>query len=417
MPQRPTLLRELIAALALVFAGAVVVAAAGVALLLPYLDSPARAVLYIVVLLAADIAIFAAFGRYLLERRVFGPLRTMIAGAELIAEGDYGHRLPGGDTAEIARLADAVNTMTERLINHQLQLRENIRSLEGTNRELTEARDELVRIERMASAGRLSAGIAHEVGNPLGAIMGYLGLLGRNATPERQELAAAAEQEARRIDRIIRGLLDYSRPREVKPQPIEVNGWLRQTVELLQMQGRLGQIELAVQLAEELPPVVADPHRLQQVLVNLMLNATDAMAETPAPRLAVRTAAQVYEPREQLPSRRRDDPPGVDYSHRRRFHRAASIPRPEPFTPGGLLVAIVVADNGPGIPAEIRDQIFEPFVTTKAPGQGTGLGLAVAARLIDAMGGTVRVDTPPEGGAVFTVLLPAAESAVASVMP
>ncbi|HEX7089578.1 MAG TPA: HAMP domain-containing sensor histidine kinase, partial [Longimicrobiales bacterium] len=111
-------------------------------------------------------------------------------------------------------------------------------------------------------------------------------------------------------------------------------------------------------------------------------------------------------------ARRRDDPPHADYSHRRRLHQPARLPREDPFPPGLDIVEIAVADNGPGIPADLIGQVFEPFVTTKEPGKGTGLGLAVCARLIDAMGGTIRAESPPHGGAVFTIILPAAAQPV-----
>lgn len=105
--------------------------------------------------------------------------------------------------------------------------------------------------------------------------------------------------------------------------------------------------------------------------------------------------------------RRKDDPPDVDYSHRRRFHQTARIPRDTILPAGGETVEISVRDNGPGIPAKLLDQIFEPFVTSKEPGKGTGLGLAVAARLIDTAGGTIRVESVEGQGAMFTIVLPA----------
>jgi C4-dicarboxylate-specific signal transduction histidine kinase len=151
--------------------------------------------------------------------------------------------------------------------------------------------------------------------------------------------------------------------------------------------------------------VLADPYQLQQVLVNLFVNATDAIAETPQPQLCVRTEARPFNPPRPLPARRKDDPPGIDYSHRRRFHMSRSG-REDPATASGEVVEIVVQDNGPGVEAELIEQIFEPFVTTKEPGKGTGLGLAVCARLVESMGGSIRADNTGEG-ATFTVILPA----------
>lgn len=408
MRSRPTLRQEFLSASVLVFAGALVVAAIGILLLLPRLETPGSVALYIGSLLLSDVVIFAQFGRALLKRRLLAPLEELVVGVEAIAQGDYGRRLPAGETEELARVSEAVNRMAERLIKHREQLAANVRSLEETNRRLTEARDELIRAERLASVGRLGAGIAHEVGNPLSAIIGYLGLLQRSVGEREREWAEAAEAEARRIDRIVRGLLNYARPGEARVHAIDVNGVVERTLELVTMQGRLQGIALVRVLSDELPAVSADPHQLEQVLVNLILNATDALEGVPSPSLEVTTTRRVHQPRPPAPPRRRDDPPDVDYSHRRRFHHTPRVPREDPFRPGGVVVEIRVADNGPGIAPELLDQVFEPFVTTKEPGKGTGLGLAVAARLIDAMGGTIRVENGEQGGAVFTIVLPAA---------
>src|SRR5690606_15596865 len=361
---------------------------------------------------AADLVVFALFGRWLLRTRVLGPVDRMIDGIAAIAAGEYDRRLPAAETRELARLADAVNRMAERLIANQEQLGANIASLQETNRQLTEARDELVRAEKMASVGRLGAGIAHEIGNPLGAVLGYLAVLGKRAGPAEKELIEAAEAEARRIDRIVRSLLDYARPREARARPIAVGSIIEGTVDLLRTQGKLDPIEVTLDLAPELPAVVADQFQLEQVLVNLLLNAVDAMNGKAGAAITIRTRSGKHQPRPQPRARRRDDPPHADYSHRRRFHQPARVPRDDPFPPGGEIVEIAVSDNGPGIPPDLLGQVFEPFVTTKDPGKGTGLGLAVSARLIDAMGGTIRAESPAGGGATFTIVLPAAAQPV-----
>lgn len=411
MSSLPSLRRELVVAFAIIFAGALLVAVAGIILLLPRFSTPGAAVGYVLLLLAADVLVFAHFGRYLVHMRILQPLEEMIAGAEAIAGGDYSHRLPAGGSVEMARLADAVNGMAERLIAHREQLAENIRSLQETNIQLTEARDELIQIEKMASVGRLAAGIAHEVGNPLSAVLGYLGILERNAGPEERELLAAATREAQRIDRIVRGLLDYARPREARVHPIQVNEVAARAVELLSMQGKFQHIDVRCELAADAPPIEADPYQLEQVVVNLLLNAADVLENVEAPTIVVRTGSRVLPPVTRSSTRRKDDPPDVDYSHRRRFHERPRIPRENPFPAGGEVVEISVTDNGPGIPDALLGQIFDPFVTTKPPGKGTGLGLAVSARLIDAMGGTIKAENVEGGGARFTILLPAARVA------
>jgi hypothetical protein len=409
MVSLPTLRRELVTAFALVFAGALLVFATGVALILPRDDPPRQAAVYLTVLLVADVSIFMLFGHFLLKRRVVAPIEKMIGEIEMIASGHYVNRLPETETQEMARLAAAVNHMAERLIADQRELAANIRSLDETNRLLTEARDAMVRAEKMASVGRLGAGIAHEVGNPLGAILGYLGLLSRNAEGVSRELLAAAEREAHRIDRIVRGLLEYARPRETRTQSIDVNHVLKDTIELLETQGRFGgNFELVVDLEDYIPAVTADPYQLQQVFVNLIVNATDALTERSSEAtLVLRTQSRAFSPPQHLPARRKSDPPGVDYSHRRRLVGALGSWRDDPISVSGWVVEIVVADNGPGIPRKLLEQIFEPFVTTKEPGKGTGLGLAVCSRLIESMGGAIRADSVEGEGATFTVTLPA----------
>jgi len=406
MKHIPTLRRELISAFALVFASALGMALIGLIFLLPRFQTPRHALLFIIILLAADLVIFTLFGRWVLHRSVFGPIEAVIEDVEAISAGDHDRRLARGRTQEMARLGAAVNRMTERLVADQNELSANIRSLDETNRMLTEARDAMVHQEKMASVGRLGAGIAHEVGNPLGAIIGYLGLVHRRVDDPGKELVSAAEREARRIDRIVRSLLDFARPSETEMTEFDANDVVRETLELVSVQGRFENVELDVELAEALPRVSGNPHHLQQVLVNLLVNAIDALDGTPEPVITIRSQVRDARVTARVPARRKDDPPGIDYSHRRRLF-ATRTPREDPYSATGRLVEVIVSDNGPGIAKDVRDQIFEPFVTTKEPGKGTGLGLAVSARLIESMGGVLRTEESDAGGAQFVVLLPA----------
>jgi two-component system NtrC family sensor kinase len=402
-----SLRQELITAFTLVFAGALLVAVVGVRVISSATTDPNLALTYIAALIVADLIIFLMFGRTLIRDRVLQPIDEVVGGVEAIAAGDYEERVPTDGPEELSRLAGSVNEMAERLISHQGELAENIRSLEETNRELTRARNELVQAEKMASVGRLAAGIAHEVGNPLGAIMGYLGVVRKRTDEDSAELLASAEGEARRIDRIIRGLLDYGRPREVTAQSLDVRPVVTEAIDLLAAQGKLDEIAVEKSFDARVPLVRADPYRLQQVLVNLLLNAVHALRGRPAPALRISVEEELLATEERLPIRRHDDPPGIDYSHRRRFHERPRVPAEKDF-PENRAVRIVVEDTGSGIAADLLDTIFEPFTTTKEPGEGTGLGLAVAARLIDAMDGTIRVSSTLDEGTTFTILLPEA---------
>ncbi|NJD09502.1 MAG: HAMP domain-containing protein [Gemmatimonadetes bacterium] len=358
--------------------------------------------------LAADVTLLSRLGALLLRRRLLEPLDRTVSAVEAISRGALDTGMPEASTAELTRLSAAVSQMADHLLPNQRLLTENIRSLNDTNRQLTEARDAMVRAETMASVGRLAAGVAHEVGNPLGAIIGYLALLGRKQEGPQQELVKAAEREASRIDRIIRGLLDYARPREAVAQPVAVDLVVRDTVELLHTQGMLRRIAFESVPAATPPVVRGDPYQLQQVLVNLLVNAADALADVPEPCIRLTVCERAVKPTPPgVHIRRRDDPPGIDYSHRRRLAQSWRWHTRDPETDSGRVVEIAIADNGPGIPGDLLDQIFEPFVTTKEPGKGTGLGLALSAQLMEGMGGVVQAENAPAGGAIFRVVMPA----------
>jgi two-component system NtrC family sensor kinase len=354
----------------------------------------------LLLLLAGDVAVFVGLGRYLIDRLVVLPLRTAVATAEAIAAGEYSRRAPEGETREIAALNQALNRMTDQLLDHQQTLADNVRSLDDTNRLLLATQRDLVQAEKLASIGRLAAGVAHEVGNPLGALLGYASVLRRRGVDP--ELLDGVERETRRIDVIVRGLLDYARPTPARREPVDVNDSIRRVLELLRAQGKLDGVEVDVGLAEGLPPVSADPHRVDQVFVNLVDNARAALAG--GGRITLRSTLERYHPDRPIPFRRLSDPPGVSYAHLRRprygTHRAAEI------EPGTEIVRVVVADSGPGIAAEHIEAVFDPFFTTRAPGEGTGLGLAIVAGTMADFGGRIDVSSAQGGGASFTLSFP-----------
>jgi hypothetical protein len=352
-------------------------------------------------LLVVDVAVFVLLGRTLIDRLVVNPLREAVATAEAIAGGEYGRRAPEGETREIAALNGALNRMTEQLLHNQHLLADNVRSLDETNRLLLATQYDLVQAEKMASIGRLAAGMAHEVGNPLGALMGYAAVLRRRGTDP--ELLEGMERETRRIDVIVRRLLDYSRPAPAQREPVDVNESVRRVLEMLRQQGKLDGIEVDTTLADGLPPILADGHFFDQIFVNLFDNARLAMDG--GGRLTVRTMLDRWHPGRPIPVRRASDPPGVSYAHLRRprygTHRDAQI-----IQEGAEIVRIVVADSGPGIAAEHIDAIFDPFFTTRAPGEGTGLGLAIVASTVADFGGRIEATSAQGGGAAFTLCFP-----------
>jgi C4-dicarboxylate-specific signal transduction histidine kinase len=354
----------------------------------------------------ADLAVLFWFGHRLLRDRFVRPMEGLTAAVGRIAAGDYEHRAVGAESLELRALETGVNAMADRLIHDQGNLARNIESLERTNAELVEARDQVFQSARLASVGTLAAGIAHEVGNPLGAIIAYVDVARARAGGggEQVELLDSIRDEARRIDRIVRSLLDYARPRFDEAASLHPLPVIERVRELLEAQGKLDEVAHEWHLDRSAPNVVMVPHRLEQVMVNLLLNAVDALAGRRDARIVVSLALDSGDVT-RLPFRREGDPSGINYMHRRRVEGGKGL---DPLFTAERVAVITVADNGPGIPDAERTKVFDPFFTTKEPGKGTGLGLSICARLVEGMGGRIHLDRGPEGGARFTIRLPGA---------
>lgn len=322
--------------------------------------------------------IFVVFGLHLIGRLVLKPLRQLGDLVDQLASGTFPDEVPMFESEEFGRLGDRFRRMTEQLADAQTQV---------------------VRSEKLAGIGRLAAGVAHEIRNPLGAIGNYVEVL-RNRGIEPAIIGQLAE-EIGRVDGIVETLLDYSRPRAAT-EDADLNSVALGTLEFLDRQGALKDITVETRLARELPLVRGDRQALEQIVVNLVLNARDA---APGGRIEIGTVAKEFRPRSD--ERRNGDGPGPDHA------RPHSAPRPwradlGAGVPGALLY---VADEGPGVPDEDRERVFDPFFSTKDPGKGIGLGLAVVARTVDESGGVIWVDRAREGGAVFKVFLPQAGAA------
>jgi signal transduction histidine kinase len=355
----------------------------------------------LVLLVLADTAAFVLLANHLIVRLVLRPVQAAVAAAEAVAGGDYERRAPAAESHEMAALSQALNRMTDQLLDNQQRLADNVRSLDETNRRLLGTERELVEAEKMAGVGRLAAGVAHEIGNPLAALMGYASVLRRRGADP--ELVGGLESEARRIDRIVRGLLEYARPAPREREPVDASESIRRAVRTLRSQGLLDGIDVVLHLADGLPPLSGSPHLLDQVWVNLLDNARRAMEGRGT--ITVTTALEQYRPERPLPTRRADDPPGISYAHLRR-PRAASIRDPHRIDSDTETLRVSVEDTGPGISPEAADKVFDPFFTTRPPGEGTGLGLAIVASTVADFGGRVEVAAAPGGGAAFVLSLP-----------
>jgi two-component system, NtrC family, sensor kinase len=375
MPAKPALRTELLFYLSFLAAAALLVGV--LTILVAGVFAPDRTYILVMLLVALEVAVFVVFGRHLINRLVLFPLERVVATADAVADGDLARRAPDGETRDFATLAERLNRMTDHLLDAQSQL---------------------IRSEKLASIGRLAAGVAHEVGNPLGAIGTYVEVMRRRGADP--EVVAGVTRELERLDRIVRGLLDYARPGDEALAPVDPGAVLRGAYGLLDAQGALKAVRSTLELAEDGPPlrILGRAHLLEQAIVNLVLNAVDA---APGGVVILGARGWSYETRGAPPRRDRD--PGQLAFPRRTERR----PVRSEFSPGQPGALLYVADSGPGVPPEDREKIFEPFYTTKEPGRGTGLGLAIVARAVDDMGGVVWVDTAREGGAAFKMFFPA----------
>jgi len=381
-------------------------AVAGALLALPALRDAAAAPLWIAGLLVADLGILVVFAGWIIAGSVSHPVDRLAKDVIRIADGDYHHRVADPLRPELREIQTSVNRLADRLIADQQLLAENIESLDETNRALRRARDQVVAAARMASVGTLAAGIAHEVGNPLGAIMGFVDVARRRVREQGGdvELLESIRSEAKRIDRIIRGLLDYVRPVGGSESPTPAAEVVSRVREILESQGALGDVAMTWTAGVGSDRLVAQPHRLEQVLINLVVNALHAVGGVDSPRIEVRLGEEEGA-LHYLPRRREDDPPGVNYMHRRR--RALDEESLGSIDAADLVTVIEVLDNGHGIAEDVLEQLFDPFFTTKEPGEGTGLGLSICARLVEGMGGRIDAENREEGGARFVIRLPA----------
>ncbi|MHB1325153.1 MAG: ATP-binding protein [Thermoleophilia bacterium] len=240
-------------------------------------------------------------------------------------------------------------------------------AINSMSEELEEREEELIQSRKLASIGVLVAGVAHEINNPVNNIsmiaQTYDEMYQKLTEEQRIEFMRKVDQESERIKKIINNLLDFAKPKEPKPREIDINSLVLKALALVQNTLNVSSIETRLELAEDLPHLFIDDNQVQQVFVNLFLNAAQAMG--PAGRLFVMTRSQLSE----------------------------------------NMVGIVIRDTGKGIQPEYLPHIFDPFFSTKEEG-GTGLGLSVSYSIIKNHGGNIRVESRPGIGSTFTIQLP-----------
>lgn len=320
----------------------------------------------------AAFAIALAFLAYVvLTRLIVRPLESVGQAADRVASGAPRLDVPRGGAREIGELGDSVRAMAARLRADEAALRTKIDELEAATKRLTETQSQLVRSERLASVGRLAAGLAHEIGNPIAAIMGLEEILleGGQSPEEQKDFLRRMKSETERINKVLRDLLDFARPEAEGPisstsvLSSHVAEVVNDVVALLKPQKTMKAIAIEVDVSPD-HRVRIGSSRLVQVLLNLGMNAADALKEKGTLRIASKT--------------------------------------------DGDFIALTVSDTGPGISPAVANRLFEPFATTKEPGEGTGLGLAVCRGIVESAGGTIALDSAVKEGASFVVRLPKA---------
>jgi two-component system NtrC family sensor kinase len=326
-----------------------------------------RQVLFTTLLAVVAIASLSAV---FVWRMVHDPLAALKAGTERLGSGELGYQVEVGQTGELADVAHAFNTMSRQLQEAHEEINAWTRTLEARveqkTRELSSAQEEMLRVERMASIGKLAAVVAHEINNPLAGILTYAKLLKKRFGDKDQELFSTLdlmESESRRCGEIVKNLMTFARKTSMNYEESDLNAVITRCVRLVQHKLELANIALQLELAPDLPRVWCDPGQIEQVVLALVMNAIDAMPS--GGNLTVRTSPK-----------------------------------------GEAQVQIVVRDDGVGMPPEVMRNLFEPFFTTKERGRGLGLGLAISRSIVERHVGTIEAASTPGKGTTLTITLP-----------
>ncbi len=336
----------------------------------PYLDASNRVMLSFTLIAGACVAVLLVILLFVITR-IVRPLRLMALATREIAKGDLDHFVEVDSRDELGALADAFVQMTCHLREANEQLVEGAKTLEWKveerTRELREIQSHLIQSEKLASIGKLAAGIAHEINNPLGGILIYSHLLLEDVPeghPHHDNLLKIVK-ETTRCKGIVKGLLNFARPKEPEWAPTDIHDLLDGCLSLTGRQALFQNILVEKDYQPTLPRITADRAQLQQVFMNMIFNAAEAMEGKGT--LTLRTSSDE----------------------------------------GGKGVAVEITDTGHGIKDEDREHLFEPFFTTKEVGQSTGLGLAISYGIIQKHNGTIEVRCEPGRGATFIIKLPA----------
>ncbi len=295
------------------------------------------------------------------------PIRAMADAAKKITEGDYSQKVEVSSDDEIGFLANNFNKMVAELVRAHQELKEWAetleRKVEQRTTELRAMQAHLIQSEKLAGVGKLAAGVAHEINNPLTCVLTNSSLLLADLPPDdlRREDLQTIVDETLRCRKIVKGLLDFARQTKPQKQNLDLNKVVEDVLSLVKNQASFQNITIRTEMDPTLPPVLADADQMRQVVLNIILNAADAMPQSGVLRI-------------------------------RSYFESSS-----------KQVILRISDTGPGIPVEIQDKLFEPFFTTKKT--GTGLGLAIAYGIMERHKGALKVESSPGHGTTIVVIL------------
>ncbi len=335
----------------------------------PYIDTTMQVMLTFTVMASLCVVLLLVI-LYFSTTRIINPLQKMVVATQEIAKGDLSHKVEVNSKDEIGYLAESFNQMTEDLKSANQKLIEWGKTLEKKveerTKELTKMQAHLFQSEKLASLGKLSAGIAHEINNPLGGVLIYSHLLLEDtdkSSPHYENLKKIVKETSRCKD-IVKGLLEFARPKDLEMSLIDINKLVDKSLSIMEGQALFQNIRVEKRYSSDLSKIVADSGQLQQVFMNIILNAAESMDGNGS--LILFTS--------------------LDKDSKN--------------------ISIKFTDTGQGIKEEDKKRLFEPFFSTKEVGKGTGLGLAISYSIIQKHQGTIEVASQVGKGSTFTVKLP-----------
>ncbi|MBM9614423.1 hypothetical protein JWJ90_08975 [Desulfobulbus rhabdoformis] len=327
---------------------------------------------YIALYLLFNVIILTVIGFFRIRQFLLKPVERLLQLTQSYKDEQGVPFLALQESSELGQLQVSLQQMLGRIRTDREKLEQHLTSLKQANTQLQNTQQEMIRAEKLSSVGRLAAGMAHEIGNPVGIVQGYLGMLGQGevSSEERKEFCQRAEHELQRISTLIRQLLDFARPAIGKEVLVEPHQVITDALALLRPQPLFDSIDIQNEFSAGSLQIYCDPDQLLQVLLNCLINGADAISAAGRPKgqIAVKSSRQQIE--------------------------------------GAPFFILTIADNGCGLSDEKLAALFDPFYTTKAPGDGTGLGLSVSYALLQQMKGTITLSNRKGNGAKAIIKIP-----------